>query len=224
MLAKSSMITNAKDSLLYIPCQSEGATGIVYHAHVLAAIIWLVAILRGYMLQSTNIYKYLLSALVSLTFLGGWPGSATGADNQANSQSTKPNKPTLNVSRNSASKTRAPERNSSAATATSYIRKAEFEIVGAGCVSCIRQIERLLKSTSGVESAKIEGFSPPKASVVYDMDKTNVKVITDQVKTAGYGVKNQQDSFYRADNRATTKEQDATSSLLKMPELRSPHL
>jgi copper chaperone CopZ len=105
-----------------------------------------------------------------------------------------------------------------------YIRKAEFEIVGAGCVTCVRQIERMLKNTTGVESARIEGVVPPRATVIYDMDKTNLKVFTDQIKKAGYAVKNERDSFYRMSERAKEKADDAATSLLKMPELRSPHL
>jgi len=111
-----------------------------------------------------------------------------------------------------------------ATSATTYVRKAEFDVVGAGCVSCIRQIERMLRTTPGVESAVLEGFSPPKATVIYDMEKSSMPKLIELLKKAGYNVKNQHDSFYKVAEHAAPVKGDTSSSLLKMPGLRSPNL
>lgn len=107
---------------------------------------------------------------------------------------------------------------------TTYVRKAEFDVVGAGCVSCIRQIERMLRTTPGVESAVLEGFSPPKATVIYDMEKSNLKTLIELLKKAGYNVKNQHDSFYKVAEHGAPAKAATSSDLLKMPGLRAPHL
>lgn len=105
----------------------------------------------------------------------------------------------------------------------SYIRKVDFEVLGAGCVSCVRRIEKMFKATPGVESAQISGFSPTHATIIYDMDKTSLKSLLDKLKEAGYGAKNTQDSFYRVtDNNTAKAKTTGALNLLDMPELKLP--
>lgn len=102
-----------------------------------------------------------------------------------------------------------------------YIRKVEFDVLGAGCVSCVRRIEKMFRATPGVEAAQLNGFSPAHATIIYDMDKTSLQSLLDKLKEAGYGAKNTQDSFYRvAENNTTKTKKSGTLNLLDMPELK----
>jgi copper chaperone CopZ len=174
-------------------------------------------------MQHLTIEKWFVTALaITATFV--FAPYSCFADHPSQNKKTETVPGKLFSSNHVSVKPKPKASNDPSGSITAYIRKAEFDIIGAGCVTCIRQIERMLKSAKGVESARVDGFSPPKATIIYDMDKTSIRELIDQVKKAGYGIKNDRDSFYRTAQAPKLNTDSGTSVLLKMPELRSEHL
>ena len=63
--------------------------------------------------------------------------------------------------------------------------KKNIQIRGMHCASCANIIERQLKKTPGVKQATVN-FSAEKASILFDENVSNVKVLTDAIAKVGY--------------------------------------
>ena len=65
--------------------------------------------------------------------------------------------------------------------------KLELPITGMTCAGCVRNVERALKKTEGVEEA-IVNLATERASVSFDPVQTDVNHLIQRVEAAGYGV------------------------------------
>ncbi|MBI5668462.1 MAG: copper-translocating P-type ATPase [Chloroflexi bacterium] len=65
--------------------------------------------------------------------------------------------------------------------------KIEIPITGMTCAGCVRNVERALEKTVGVQAASVN-LATERASVSFDPAVTDVNQIAQQVKNAGYGV------------------------------------
>ncbi|MCA0455356.1 MAG: heavy metal translocating P-type ATPase [Chloroflexi bacterium] len=71
--------------------------------------------------------------------------------------------------------------------AETNIQQIELPITGMTCAGCVRNVERALKKTEGVDEASVN-LATERASVQYDPSKVNINHIIQQVNGAGYGV------------------------------------
>lgn len=117
--------------------------------------------------------------------------------------------------------TEQPAANSSAKEKSSqlqprYLRQGEFEVLGAGCASCLRKIEMDLRVMPGVELARGSLIvQPPVVTVVYDMDKVSLAKLIGKVESSGYTTRNQRDSFYKVEKTAPK-----SAGLFSLPDLK----
>jgi len=70
---------------------------------------------------------------------------------------------------------------------TEAIRQIELPITGMTCASCVRNVERALTKTEGVDEASVN-LATERASVQFDPQTVSVPQIIERVKNAGYGV------------------------------------
>ena len=97
-----------------------------------------------------------------------------------------------------------------------YLREGQFEVLGAGCVACVRKIEMDLRAETGVELVKVAmNVQPHVVTVVYDMDKVKLKQLCAKIEKQGYGIRNMRDAFHSAQSNGRKK----TDSMFSMPEL-----
>ncbi len=69
---------------------------------------------------------------------------------------------------------------------TEAIRQIELPITGMTCASCVRNVERALTKTEGVDEASVN-LATERASVQFDPQTVSVPQIIERVKNAGYG-------------------------------------
>lgn len=67
------------------------------------------------------------------------------------------------------------------------IKHVELPIMGMTCSACVRNVERALSKTDGVEVAVVN-FATERASVNYDPAQTNLEGLINRVQDSGYGV------------------------------------
>ena len=65
--------------------------------------------------------------------------------------------------------------------------KIEIPITGMTCAGCVRNVERALEKTGGVQEASVN-LATERASVSFDPTTTDINQIVQQVQSAGYGV------------------------------------
>ncbi|MDL5054994.1 heavy metal translocating P-type ATPase [Oscillatoria laete-virens NRMC-F 0139] len=70
---------------------------------------------------------------------------------------------------------------------TEAIRQIELPITGMTCASCVRNVERALTKTEGIDGASVN-LATERASVQFDPQTVSVPQIIERVKNAGYGV------------------------------------
>jgi Cu+-exporting ATPase len=70
---------------------------------------------------------------------------------------------------------------------TEAIRQIELPITGMTCASCVRNVERALTKTEGVDGATVN-LATERASVQFDPQTVNIPQLVERVKNAGYGV------------------------------------
>ncbi len=63
------------------------------------------------------------------------------------------------------------------------IKRADFIVTGASCVSCIRRLSWVLRHTQGVLNADVSIMKPHKAIVFFDSSKTSIDHIWAAAKT-----------------------------------------
>jgi Cu+-exporting ATPase len=68
---------------------------------------------------------------------------------------------------------------------TNVLEKQTFQLEGMGCVACAQSIETAINKVVGVEEC-IVNYALSEATVTYNSQQTNVKVIEEAVKKAGY--------------------------------------
>ncbi len=66
-------------------------------------------------------------------------------------------------------------------------KKVELQIVGLGCASCAKSLEKALQGTNGVKEATVSS-STGRASVVYDTSATSYTALKKVVESAGYSI------------------------------------
>ena len=66
-------------------------------------------------------------------------------------------------------------------------QKLELPITGMTCAGCVRNVERALKKTEGVDEATVN-LATERASVQFDASAVDVNHIIQRVQDAGYGV------------------------------------
>jgi P-type Cu+ transporter len=66
-------------------------------------------------------------------------------------------------------------------------KQIELPITGMTCASCVRNVERALTKTEGVEVATVN-LATERASIQYDPQSVNVPQLVERVQNAGYGV------------------------------------
>lgn len=74
------------------------------------------------------------------------------------------------------------------------MKKAEFQIKGMHCASCVTVIEKGLKKTLGVINANVN-LTTEKATIDYDPTKTDEKKLIETIKNRGYGAYPAKDGF-----------------------------
>lgn len=62
------------------------------------------------------------------------------------------------------------------------LRRADFRITGASCVSCLRRIGTKMREQKGVLKADVSIFKPYWGIVIYDSSTVNLNKIYDSVK------------------------------------------
>lgn len=75
--------------------------------------------------------------------------------------------------------------NWSAATAapqSTNLRRADFRVEGASCVSCLRRIAQTLKAQKGVLKADVSIYRPYWAIVIYDAKQTGFPTLKEAIK------------------------------------------
>lgn len=70
---------------------------------------------------------------------------------------------------------------------TEAIRQIELPITGMTCASCVRNVERALTKTEGIDGASVN-LATERASVQFNPQTVSVPQIIERVKSAGYGV------------------------------------
>jgi Cu+-exporting ATPase len=70
---------------------------------------------------------------------------------------------------------------------TEAIRQIELPITGMTCASCVRNVERALTKTEGIDGASVN-LATERASVQFDPQTVSIPQIIERVKNAGYGV------------------------------------
>src|SRR5262249_42700862 len=70
------------------------------------------------------------------------------------------------------------------------LRRARFEIVGAGCPSCLMRIVRKIRELPGVADADLPIARPVVATVVYDPDMMNLSGVLRTALDGQYSAKN----------------------------------
>jgi P-type Cu+ transporter len=68
---------------------------------------------------------------------------------------------------------------------TNPLEKQTFQLEGMGCVACAKTIETAINKVIGVEEC-IVNYALSEASVIYNSQQTNITVIEEAVKKAGY--------------------------------------
>ncbi len=71
--------------------------------------------------------------------------------------------------------------------AETNLQQIELPITGMTCAGCVRNVERALKKTEGVDEASVN-LATERASVQFDSTKVDVNRIIQRVNDAGYGV------------------------------------
>src|SRR5215213_4595145 len=67
------------------------------------------------------------------------------------------------------------------------LQQIDLPITGMTCASCVRNVERALTKTEGVDTASVN-LATERASVQFDPAKVDVNRIIQRVQDAGYGV------------------------------------
>ncbi len=70
---------------------------------------------------------------------------------------------------------------------TASLKHLELPITGMTCASCVRNVERALNKTEGVETASVN-LATERASVEYEPAQVDVPQIVQRLENAGYGV------------------------------------
>src|SRR3972149_4075161 len=71
--------------------------------------------------------------------------------------------------------------------AETTLQQIELPIMGMTCASCVRNVERALTKTEGVDSAVVN-FATERASIQFDPAQVAVADLIQRVQGAGYGV------------------------------------
>ena len=71
--------------------------------------------------------------------------------------------------------------------AEALFQQVELPITGMTCASCVRNVERALTKTEGVEMASVN-LATERASVQFDPAQVGVNHMIQRVQAAGYGV------------------------------------
>ncbi len=66
-------------------------------------------------------------------------------------------------------------------------KQIDLPVTGMTCASCVRTVERALKKADGVAEANVN-IATEKATVSFDPEKLDTKLLIQQVENAGYGV------------------------------------
>src|SRR5262245_25470975 len=67
------------------------------------------------------------------------------------------------------------------------LQQIDLPITGMTCASCVRNVERALTKTAGVDTASVN-LATERASVQYDPTQLDLNHIIQRVEDAGYGV------------------------------------
>ncbi|RMG85791.1 MAG: heavy metal translocating P-type ATPase, partial [Chloroflexi bacterium] len=66
-------------------------------------------------------------------------------------------------------------------------KQIDLPVTGMTCAACVRNVERALKKADGVAEANVN-IATEKATVSFDPEKLDTKILIQQVENAGYGV------------------------------------
>ncbi len=66
-------------------------------------------------------------------------------------------------------------------------QQLDLPVTGMTCAACVRNVERALKRTEGVETATVN-IATERATVSFDPSHTNTRSVIDSISNAGYGV------------------------------------
>ena len=72
--------------------------------------------------------------------------------------------------------------NSSKASNTVKLHRADFRVTGASCVACLRRIGKTIREQKGVLKADVSIFKPYWAIAIYDAEQTNMDKIYDAIR------------------------------------------
>lgn len=67
------------------------------------------------------------------------------------------------------------------------LKQIDLPITGMTCASCVRNVERALKKTDGVDEANVN-LATERATVQFDASKIDVNLMIQRIENAGYGV------------------------------------
>jgi len=76
------------------------------------------------------------------------------------------------------------------------MKKEILSITGMSCAACAKAVERSVSKVEGVSSATVN-FANEKLNVEFDEGKTNLNIIKEAIKKAGYGVRNEEEQSIR---------------------------
>lgn len=76
------------------------------------------------------------------------------------------------------------------------MKKEILSITGMSCAACAKAVERSVSKVEGVSSATVN-FANEKLNVEFDEGKTDLNIIKEAIKKAGYGVRNEEEQSIR---------------------------
>ncbi len=76
------------------------------------------------------------------------------------------------------------------------MKKEILSITGMSCAACAKAVERSVSKVEGVSSATVN-FAIEKLNVEFDEGKTDLNIIKEAIKKAGYGVRNEEEQAIR---------------------------
>lgn len=62
------------------------------------------------------------------------------------------------------------------------LRRADFQVAGASCVSCLRRVSKILRTQRGVLKADVSIFKPHWSIVIYNADEVSLEQLSDACK------------------------------------------
>lgn len=71
--------------------------------------------------------------------------------------------------------------------ASPALKQIELPVIGMTCASCVRNVERALNKTEGVEIASVN-LATERASVQYEPSQVDPSQIVERIQNVGYGV------------------------------------